>query len=595
MRTSTQTAAAASSGSPGIAGQHATAGAGTSGSVTTIVVTYNNERQIAGCLTSLRADPATAGAVVVIDNASVDATAAIVAERFPEVRLIRSPENLGFGRACNEAAARTCGEYVAFVNPDAVLQGDAITQLLAFARARPEGGVYGGRAMTPAGEAAIGSCFAPPSLWGYWCFGTGLSSAFPRSRVDPESLGRWDRDSEREVGVVTGLLMLVRRRLWERLGGFDDDFFMYGEDVDLSLRATRLGYRPCITPNAVVVHEGGASAPSTGAGRVLLLTGRVTFMRKRWSQPRRTAGIALLLLGVGLRAAAGGAGWRDAWRQRARWLRGYPPAAPARAVAASSSAEPDRRATAAALADRGRSALIRALRRAVYHGDDVACPCCAGSFARFVTHRGVPDVRCPRCGSMERHRLLWLYLQRRTDLHAKSHRVLHMAPERSFQRLLRQLPNVEYVSADLASPLADVRCDIQALPFADRSFDVVICNHVLEHIPDDRRAMAELARVMAPGGWAILMCPIARDRATTLVDPSVRTPADAMRVYGQEDHVRLYGADYRERLEAAGFTVSVDRFLDELDPEVIRRHRLRRRDDLFAEDDVYIARVGEPA
>jgi SAM-dependent methyltransferase len=196
---------------------------------------------------------------------------------------------------------------------------------------------------------------------------------------------------------------------------------------------------------------------------------------------------------------------------------------------------------------------------------------------------------------MERHRLLWLYLQRHTDLHAKSHRVLHMAPERSVQRLLRQLPNVEYVGADLASPLAEVHCDIQALPFADRSFDVVICNHVLEHIPDDRRAMAELVRVMAPGGWAVLMCPIARDRATTLVDPSVRTPADAMRVYGQEDHVRLYGADYRDRLEAAGFTVGVERFLDELAPEVIRRHRLRRRDDLFEEDDIYIGRVGGPA
>jgi nucleotide-binding universal stress UspA family protein len=104
--------------------------------------------------------------------------------------------------------------------------------------------------------------------------------------------------------------------------------------------------------------------------------------------------------------------------------------------------------------------------------------------------------------------------------------------------------------------------------------------------------MRELARVTAPGGWAVLMCPIGRDRATTLTDPAVRTPADALRVYGQEDHVRLYGADYRERLEAAGFEVTVERFLDELAPEVVERHRLRRRDDVFEADDIYIGRVG---
>jgi len=569
-----------------------TVGAAPSATVTTIVVTYNNERQITDCLTSLRADPATAGAIIVLDNASADGTAAIVEESFPDVHLIRSPENLGFGRACNEAAAHATGEYVAFVNPDTVLQGDAITQLLVYAERRPEGGIYGGRSLTQDGEAGMESCYAPPSLWGAWCFGTGLSTAFPRSRFDPESLGRWNRDSERDVGVVTGLLMLVRRELWERLGGFDDDFFMYSEDVDLSMRATRLGYRPCITPKAVVVHEGGGSAPSTGAKRVLLLTGRVTFMRKQWPLLRRTAGISLLLLGVGLRAAGGGDGWGHAWRHRAQWARGYPSVASAPNPAAAPSARLDAKTAARAAAARGRLALIRVMRWPIYHGDTVTCPCCGGRFGRLVAHRGVPDVRCPRCGSMERHRLLCLYLQQRTDLHTKRHRVLHLAPEVSIQRLLRRLPNIEYLSADLVSPLADVHCDIQALPFEDGRFDVVICNHVLEHIPDDRRAMAELARVMAQGGWAVLMCPIARDQATTLSDPSVKTPEDAMRVYGQEDHARLYGADYRERLEGAGFEVAIERFLDELAPEVIQRYRLRRKDDLFEEDDIYIGRLG---
>ena len=298
--------------------------------MTTIVVTYNNERQIADCLRSLDADPATAGGIIVLDNASADATAQVVERSFPHVELIRSADNLGFGRACNMAAARSRADHVAFVNPDAVLQGDAISQLLAYAQRRPEGGIYGGRTLRPSGEPGMESCFAPPSIWGAFCFGTGLLTAFPRTRFDPESLGRWNRDSEREVGVVTGLLMLVKRDLWERLGGFDDDFFMYAEDVDISIRAAQLGFRPCITPNAVVVHESGASAPSTGAGRVLLLTGRVTFMRKHWSPLRRRIGSTLLLMGVGLRAAAGADGWRVAWRARRQWMRGY--RAPARAV-----------------------------------------------------------------------------------------------------------------------------------------------------------------------------------------------------------------------------------------------------------------------
>ena len=242
------------------------------------------------------------------------------------------------------------------------------------------------------------------------------------------------------------------------------------------------------------------------------------------------------------------------------------------------------------LSEPRRDALLRVLRPLLYRGDGVSCPCCRNDFSRLVTHRGVPNVRCPSCGSMERHRLLWLYLQQRTDVQTRRYRVLHMAPEASIQRILRRLPNIEYISADLDSWRADVHCDIQDLPFPDESFDIVICNHVLEHIPDDRGAMSELVRVMAPGAWAVLMCPIARQRAMTFEDPEVRTPADALRAYGQEDHVRLYGSDYRSRLEDAGLVVSVDRFLDDIAPEVIERYALRRTHDLFEEDDIYIGR-----
>lgn len=242
------------------------------------------------------------------------------------------------------------------------------------------------------------------------------------------------------------------------------------------------------------------------------------------------------------------------------------------------------------LSDRQRSALLRAARPVWYRGDNVTCPCCDRSFDRLLAHRGVPNVRCPACGAMERHRLLWLFLQRHTDLFTRRHRVLHMAPEYQLQRRLKRLPNIDYVGADLASPLATVHCDIQALPFEDQSFDVVISNHVLEHIPDDAQAMAELHRVLTPHGWAVLMCPIARGQETTLEDPCVRSAEDALRRYGQGDHVRLYGSDYRERLEAAGFEVGVHDFLAECDTEVIERYALRRKHDLFEPDDVYIGR-----
>jgi|GEM_PF-91207 len=552
--------------------------------VTTIVVTYNNERQIEDCLTSVLADPASSGGLIVVDNASSDATASVIAERFPQVTLVRSPDNLGFGRACNLAAKQTAGDYLAFVNPDAVLHGEAITRLVRFARTRPRGGIYGGRTVEPDGTAGIESVFAQPSLWGSFCFGSGLSTLAPRTVFDPESMGRWNRDTVREVGFVAGLLMLVDRELWTRLDGFDDDFFMYCEDADLALRAARLGYRPCMTPDASVTHEGGGSSPTNGAQRTLLLTGRVTFMRKNWSPLRSRAGIGLLALGVGLRSAGGEPGWRDAWDTRSVWLHGYTAGGGTRAD------DP-----LGGMRSRGRTALTRAIRTPLYRGNRVACPCCGGRFRKLITHRGVADARCPRCGSMERHRLLWLYLQQRTDLHTRRHRVLHLAPETAIQRLLKRLPNIDYVSADLASPLADVHCDVQSLPFEDASFDVVICNHVLEHIPDDRRAMAELARVTARGGFAVLMCPVARDRATTLEDPSVTTPQDALRVYSQEDHVRLYGADYRDRLEAAGFAITIDRFLDELDDEVIERYKLRSVHAVFDEDHIYIGRVGGPA
>jgi len=187
--------------------------------------------------------------------------------------------------------------------------------------------------------------------------------------------------------------------------------------------------------------------------------------------------------------------------------------------------------------------------RARYAGNRVYCPVCEQSARRFAPHRGRSHARCVNCGSLERHRVLWLWLRERIPPKA---RVLHVAPEPGLSERLKAMP-IDYLSVDIDSPFAMKRCDITDIPEPDASFDVLICNHVLEHIPDDRRAMAELRRVLKPGGLAVLQHPI-HDRPDTLEDPSVVAPDDRLRVFGQEDHVRIYGWDMLDRLRSAGFT-----------------------------------------
>ncbi len=238
---------------------------------------------------------------------------------------------------------------------------------------------------------------------------------------------------------------------------------------------------------------------------------------------------------------------------------------------------------------RHRPAIVGSARRLRYLGNAVECPCCDNSFSRFVRHRGREQAKCPRCGSLERHRLLWLYLLEHTDLFSRPMSLLHFAPEYSYQRRLSRIPALHYVTADLDSPLATHQVDIMDLPFEDESFDALLCSHVLEHVADDRRALAEIRRVLRPGGWALLMTPIDRRREQTFEDPSVTTPEQRHRVFGQSDHVRLYGADFDERVASAGFAVSCDRYVEQLDEQVVARHGLRReQDDAFSDEDVFL-------
>lgn len=176
---------------------------------------------------------------------------------------------------------------------------------------------------------------------------------------------------------------------------------------------------------------------------------------------------------------------------------------------------------------------------------------------------------CPNCQSLERHRLVWLLLRERVQ--AQTPRLLHVAPEPCLRPRLKRLLGERYVTLDVAAPDVDVRGSLEALPFADGSFDAVICSHVLEHVADDRRAMRELRRVLTPGSWAVLQVPVAPDRAATFEDPSITSAAERRRHFGQHDHVRLYGADYPDRLRESGFEVTTTQVTSSFAPGEIQR------------------------
>ncbi len=165
------------------------------------------------------------------------------------------------------------------------------------------------------------------------------------------------------------------------------------------------------------------------------------------------------------------------------------------------------------------------------------------------------NVLSPSTLSLERHRLLWLYLNKETNFFTDNLKVLHFAPEQCFLKRFKCLKNLDYTTTDLLSPIADVKADICDLPFQDNEFDVILCNHVLEHIPDDTKAMQELYRVMKPGGWGIFQIPQDLNRETTFEDDSITDKKERAKIFGQYDHVRVYGRDYFNKLRSIGFTV----------------------------------------
>ena len=204
------------------------------------------------------------------------------------------------------------------------------------------------------------------------------------------------------------------------------------------------------------------------------------------------------------------------------------------------------------------------------------CPICGTRAARFLPFglAGRRNAQCPGCGSVERHRLLWVYLVRHTDLLRRRLDVMHSAPEGCLEPILRALPNWRYQSVDRFNPAADVSADLTSLPFPPRRFDAVLSSHVLEHIRDDRTAMAELARVLRPGGQAIVMVPFDPKRAETEEGADIDDAAERMARFGHPFHFRIYGRDFVDRLSAAGFQVETVWSKRLLNPHTRRRFRI---------------------
>ncbi|MDA3868252.1 MAG: class I SAM-dependent methyltransferase [Salinivirgaceae bacterium] len=168
-----------------------------------------------------------------------------------------------------------------------------------------------------------------------------------------------------------------------------------------------------------------------------------------------------------------------------------------------------------------------------------------------------PNALAPDSMSLERHRAIWLFLQNETTFFTENVKFLHVAPEYCFLRLFKNQKNLDYVTADLSSPWADVKMDIRKMPFEENTFDAAMCNHVFEHVWEDVDSMREFYRVLKPGGWAVFQVPIRWNQSKTYEDPSITEPAEREKHFGQRDHVRYYGADYTERLQKAGFHVDV--------------------------------------
>jgi GT2 family glycosyltransferase len=271
--------------------------------------------------------------VIVWDNASSDASASAIVAAFPQVKVLASAKNLGFAGANNEAARDAKGEWMLLLNPDTVVLDHAIDKLLHFAEKNPQVSIFGGRTLFANGDLNPASCWGKPTWWSCLCIGTGLTTLFRNNGLfNPEGYGGWDRNGIREVDIVSGCFFLLKKKLWEELGGFDRDFFMYGEEADLCLRAARQGHKCMVTPDATIIHHGGASEKVRSDMMVKLIIAKAKLYRRHmgkrgawwsvmmldwWAWSRMMA--LWLLAKIQRQRRDHAKSWAEIWARRNEW------------------------------------------------------------------------------------------------------------------------------------------------------------------------------------------------------------------------------------------------------------------------------------
>lgn len=307
-----------------------------------IIVSYNTCDITLQCIQSIIKETIKSKfKIYVVDNKSEDRSVYFIRKKYKDVSLIEMTENIGFSRANNMAADQASEEeLLLLLNPDTVVLDAAIDRLLEFSRQHPEAGIWGGRTVFADGSLNPTSCWRHMTLWSLFCQTVGLNSIF--SSIDflnPEAYGGWQRDEVRSVEIVSGCFFLIRKRLWDRLGGFDPDYFMYAEEADLCFRARKLGFQPIFTPDATIIHYGGASEKIRSDKIIKLFAGKMTFVWRHWSFSRAYLALWLFFASVQLRMRGyyfaykifgrqeynkAAQEWRQVWRRRNEWRDGWP-------------------------------------------------------------------------------------------------------------------------------------------------------------------------------------------------------------------------------------------------------------------------------
>ena len=298
--------------------------------VSIIIISYNTRQMTLDCIRSVIDETRVPYEIIVMDNASDDGSAEAIAEAFPDIQLMAEDVNHGFAKANNLAAKRAVGEYVLLLNPDTLVLDGAIDTLMDFAGANPEAGIWGGRHLDAERRMRKDTCWRKMSLWNTFCRFTGLTGLFSESEFfNSEAYGGWQRDSVRQVDVVTGALFLIKRAFWEELGGFDLRYIMYGEEVDLCLRAAEKGAAPLMTPDAEIIHYGGASQTVRADKQIRIMKAKLTLIDRHFPSWQRGLGRAMFALWPWSRALVarlrgGEKSWAEIWDRRAEWWAGYP-------------------------------------------------------------------------------------------------------------------------------------------------------------------------------------------------------------------------------------------------------------------------------